>query len=157
MNAPTGRSNRTERRREAAASRRGVKEFENNGRWFPGGPFQATLHVVRREVLPFLIVDAHEGDASSRAVCDAVEAYLRQCNAVEANDPSSRLCLACEETFGIGAPPEAVLVAVPVKMGPVAIGTGVCKACAGRLSNIEIGEAWAKRLKWPGLRITESA
>lgn len=153
----TGRSNRTERRREAAARRLRVKEFDSNGRWFPGGPFQATLHIVRREVLPFHIVDALEGDATSRAVYNAVEAYLRQCDAVEANDPSSRRCLACEETFGIGAPPEAVLVAIPVKGGPAALGTGVCKACVGRLSNIEIVEAWAKYLKWPGLRITESA
>jgi hypothetical protein len=153
----TGQVNRTERRREAAAHRLRVKEFESNGRWFPGGPFQATVHIVRREVLPFLIVDAHGGDASSRAVCNAVDAYLRQCNAVEASDPSSRLCIACEATFGKGAPPEAILVAVPVKIGPAAIVTGVCKACAGRLSNIAIGEAWAKRLEWTGLQITESA
>mgnify|MGYP003530165475 CR=1 FL=1 len=153
----TGRSNRTERRQKAAARRLRVKEFESNGRWFPGGPFQATLHIVRREVLPFHILDAHEGDATSRAVCNAVEAYLGQCDAVEAKDPSSRLCLTCEETFGIGVPPEAVLVAVPVKGGSAVIGTGVCKACIGRLSNIEIGEFLVKSLKWPGLRITEGA
>jgi hypothetical protein len=73
-----GRSNRTERRREAVAHRLRVKEFESKGRWFPGGPFQATVHMVRREALPFLVVNAHEGNASSRAVCNAVDAYLRQ-------------------------------------------------------------------------------
>ncbi|TIX72072.1 MAG: hypothetical protein E5V25_07250 [Mesorhizobium sp.] len=109
---------------------------------------------MRRETMPLVATHALLGDDEARTLMDAVAGYLGRCNGSAAS-PKAPLCLTCEATFGEGASPAAVVVAVPVKVGPVSVGSGVCKACAGRLSDREISEAWARSLKWPGLQITE--
>ncbi|MGO4438554.1 hypothetical protein [Rhizobium sp. RAF56] len=149
-------STRQQRRRWAAmVAKRNAKldKFNDDARWFPGGPKSARLAVFRPEnALAMLEAAAAGGERGMEAtwIIRAAARYGAECDRYEPGQGFQ--CLCCDDYLGVGNPCDAVVLLAPVKSDETTVATGVCRRCASARSDEALAQEYADYFQkvWPG-------
>jgi len=155
-------STRQQRRRWRAMARQRNKElvnFNDDARWFPGGPASMRVAVFRLEYAPALeaAIAANGGrrDAEMEWVAGSVTKFLAECSQYSVGEGFQ--CLCCDGFFGAGRDlPVAIVLAAPLKSTDTTLAIGVCSRCSSTHDDEALAQAYCAYLRrtiWPGAHL----
>jgi hypothetical protein len=134
------------------------QRFENDLREvFDAGQGCLTLTVIGDKAASVLVAAVMDGDAFAKAVLHAADRLLRKIH--RRSHGNALTCMLCDDNaMWRGEPPGAVGVLTPFGIVPVrvAVGMGICSACAADRAELDLAHAAVARFRcglMPDLRV----